>query len=351
MAKTSVSADVRAALLSVAALLGCREPEPATASREAEPHEAPASRPARERIDVHVHLVDGAADELLTALDRAGIAKAVVIASPHLDPAHVAPPGQAPFSTWRAANDRILRETAGHRDRLLPFVTVEPAEVTPSELEAWLDAGACGVKLYAGHRSLHERPLDDPSHAGTFALLERRRVPLLLHVNTFRYEAELDRLLAAYPKLELVCPHLCSSRTDLDRLERLLSKHPGLRVDTSHGGGQHGIDGLANLERERERLRALIHAQPERFLFGSDLVTIVSASNLDATRVEWDRQLAANLGLLEDQRFEFRRRGEQPGSFVVGEYSGLALDGAVLDAVLVGNAERWLAGCDPGGTR
>jgi len=190
-----------------------------------------------ERIDMHVHLVEDAVDELLAALDRQGIARAVVLASPHLDPAHPPPAGDDRFAGWRAANERLLGLTGGHHERLLPFVTLDPAEVEASELADWLGRGACGVKLYIGHHDLRRRPLNDPRHDEIFTLLEQRHVPLLLHVNTFRFEDELGALLTAHPGLEVVCAHLCGSRTDLDRLERLLRTYPTLRVDTSHGAG------------------------------------------------------------------------------------------------------------------
>ncbi|MCA9684917.1 MAG: hypothetical protein KC457_22230, partial [Myxococcales bacterium] len=146
-------------------------------------------------------------------------------------------------------------------------------------------------------------------------------------------------------KLALVCPHLCGSRTDLDRLERLLQKHPQLLVDTSHGPGQPGIDGFLNLEREHERLRTLITAEPGRFLFGSDLVTMTIAGTIETSRIEWDQQVRANIGLLEGERFEYLRPQNDQGGMAWGEYRGLALEDAVLEPVMAGNAERWLAGC------
>ena len=316
---------------------GPAAPEPPAA-------ESTSARP--EAIDVHIHLVGGHVEELLEHLDRHRIAAAAVLASPHLDPDHLPPPGEDTFSRWREANERLLAQTEEHRDRLLPFITVEPAQVESSELAGWIDRGACGVKLYIGHHSLHARPLGDPAHAATFELLEQRGVPVLLHVNTVRYEDELDDLLRAYPKLSLVCPHLCGSRTDLDRLERLLRKHPSLRVDTSHGEGKAGVKGFTNIERGRERLEALIHAQPERFLYGSDLVTLVSAGAPDdPLRYRWDGQLEANLGLVASETFEFLREGAGPAMMATGEYRGLALKGEVLEAVLAANARSWLKGC------
>jgi predicted TIM-barrel fold metal-dependent hydrolase len=310
--------------------------------------------PTRERLDAHVHLVEGATDELLAALDRRGIAAAVVIASPHLDSrSGVALDEAGVLTGWRAANDRLLAETAAHRDRLYPFITVEPAQVEIAELEAWFELGACGVKLYAGHQRLHARPLDDPGHDRLFDWLEAKRVPVLLHVNTVRYRDELANLLSEHPELELVCAHLCGSRTDLDRLAGLLHEFPRLRVDTSHGMGVHGVDGYMAIERERERLRAMILAEPERFLFGSDLVTTHGPMGSVVTAGEWDLQLDANLGLIERESFEFWRRSEVAPTtqLELGHYRGLALDEPARTRVLGGNARAWLASCDARGSR
>ncbi|WP_086001462.1 amidohydrolase family protein [Plesiocystis pacifica] len=353
---TSAGTRVRAlALAGAVAGAGCQaeRPKPAPTKVAAEPEQpipepapepAPEPKPARARFDVHVHLVSDAVDPLLATLDRAGIQRAVVLASPHLDPAHL-PDQSERFADWRGANDRLLELSAGHRDRLVPFITADPAEARPEELRAWFDAGACGVKLYMGHRSFHARPLADEAHRPMFSTLERERVPVLLHINTFRFEAELGELLASYPELNLLCPHFCGSRTDVERLERILAAHPGLLVDTSHGPGKPGVQGFTALELERERVRALILAEPERFLFGSDLVTSMVEQREDIARFEWDRQVQANLGLLEADRFEFNRLVGEHGVMEWSEYRGLALDDATLGPVLAGNAERWLASC------
>lgn len=343
MAKTSVSAEIhgrgvrRAAAIGLATLLACGSPK-----RETVPA-------ASERIDAHVHLVDGAVDELLAALDRQAIAAAIVIASPHLDPrsgAVLDDSGVLPG--WRAANDRLLADTADHRDRLIPFITVEPAQVEIAELARWREQGACGVKLYAGHQRLHARPLDDARHDRVFAWLEAERVPVLLHVNTVRFRDELANVLREHPDLELVCAHLCGSRTDLDRLAALLDEFPRLRVDTSHGAGVHGVDGYMAIERERERLRAMILAEPERFVFGSDLVTTRSRLGWGETAREWDLQVGANVGLIEGEMFEFwRRREDAPTTALeMGWYRGLALEDPVRARVLGGNARAWIASCD-----
>jgi predicted TIM-barrel fold metal-dependent hydrolase len=333
-----VSAE-RLAALALAGLLACNSPPREAASEQ---------RAGPRRIDAHVHLVDGAVEELIAALDRHGIQAAVVIASPHLDPrGGVGLDDSGELRGWREANDRLLAETEARRDRLIPFITVEPGQVEIAELEGWFERGACGVKLYAGHQRLHARPLDDPAYEPLFGWLEQRRVPVLLHVNTVRYRDELGAVLREHPELELVCAHLCGSRTDLDRLAQLLREFPRLRVDTSHGAGVHGVDGYMAIERERDRLRAMILAEPKRFSFGSDLVTTRNPAGPSATDREWDLQLAANLGLIEHETFEFWRRSDESPTTALelGRYRGLALDEPVRARVLAGNAREWLGSC------
>lgn len=334
------------ALIGLLGLLACRRDEPASDRVEALPVTSSERESPPQRIDVHVHLVDGQRDALLAALDRKGIAAAVVVASPHLDARHGVPLDDSGLLRgWRDANARLLDETKDHRDRLWPFVTVEPSEVEIAELERWFAAGACGVKLYFGHQRLHARPLDDPQFTALFEWLASERIPLLAHVNTVRYRDELAALLRRHPDLALICPHLCGSRTDVDRLAGLLREFPRLRVDTSHGGGIHGTAGFTAIEEQHERVRALILAEPERFAFGSDLVTTPSHEP-EQTRVEWDLQLDANLGLLERERFTWWR--EQPeGGLVLGEFRGFALPAEVRERVLGGNASEWLTRCRP----
>ena len=339
----SADAPRLACALALLALLStCGGPAPAPAEATG----APLIR--RERVNVHVHLVDGAARLLIAALDRNAIAAAIVIASPHLDPrTGLAPNVTRRLRGWRAANDALLLDTLAHRDRLLPFVTVDPADVDLPELKQWFARGARGVKLYSGHHRLHPRPLDHPAHDPFFTWLEDHSVPVLAHVNTYRYRDELAALLRAHPRLELVCAHLCGSRTDLDRLAGLLREFPRLRVDTSHGAGVPGVDGFTAIEGDRDRLRALIDAQPERFLFGSDLVTLRAPAGDGETAREWDLQLAANLGLLERDRFRFWRHAAQAGALVLGVYHGLALTEPSLGRVLGSNARAWLGAYRP----
>src|SRR5690606_29930525 len=134
---------MRRAAPAIAALLvsGCAEPAAAPAGAA-----APVGAPAR--IDMHVHLVEDAVLELLAALDRKGIGQAVVLASPHLDPAHPPAGGEDRFEGCPPATELLLAQTSSHRDRRIPFVTVAPPQVKVSEAVAAMVRGASVAKLY-----------------------------------------------------------------------------------------------------------------------------------------------------------------------------------------------------------
>jgi predicted TIM-barrel fold metal-dependent hydrolase len=306
------------------ALLGCRgekAPLPAIAPPSA--------------INVHVHLLEpGAAGPLLSALDRHRIGHAVLLGS--------VVPGAPAADRFRQGNEAVLAAATAHPHRFIPFVALDPAKDGPAELSAYRGRGACGVKLYVGHQEFHDKPLDDPSFEGLWKALEEQRVPTLIHVNTVRYGEELSRVLAAHPSLPLVCAHFCGARTDLGRLERLLSAHPRLLVDTSNGSAGPAAEGFAGLERQRDRLLALLRASPERFLFGSDLSAIPIGPRFSK---EWDEHLAANLGLLQKETFVFWRKASDDSGLVEGTYRGLALGSDLLAPILEGNARRWLGSC------
>ena len=335
----------------------------ATASAQSE---AARSRTGAPIIDAHVHLTTGSAEALIKALDRANIDRAVILATPHLDPDLVpedetsennparespkqrVPPaiaGQRAMSLrgYQQANKLVLAAAAAHPRRLIPFVTVDLGTTEVDYLAGLLGNGACGVKIYQGHRSFHRQPLDHERHRSIFALLAERGTPVLLHVNTVRFRDELASLIRRYSgKLNLVCPHFCGSRTNIERLESILAAFPELLIDTSHGPSTPGAAGFAHIEAHRARVRALIEAQPDRFLFGSDLVT----SRLMPTWTqEWHIQLLGNLEFLTSETFQFWRQPEGQRILTILPYHGLALSDDTLARVTGDNARRWLAGC------
>ncbi|WP_437332382.1 amidohydrolase family protein [Sorangium sp. So ce394] len=308
----------------LAAVLGCRSSPPP---------------PRQEVIDIHVHLTHAdAVTPLLAHMAKHRIDRAVILASPDLTSGR----GGSGLAGYRTGNDIVLDAAAAHPGKLIPFVTVDLGHGDLAYLAELRRRGACGVKLYQGHNLFHERPLDDPSHQAMWQALSDQALPILLHANTVRYRDELEAVLRSFPDLRLVCAHLCGSRTDLARVESLMEAFPRLLVDTSHGSAGPAAEGFANLERERAQLLKLFSRWPERFLFGTDLVT----SGLDPLSMElWDLQVESNMGLLKEDNFRFFRQTADQPARTLGTYQGLHLPPELLGPALGQNAARWLGAC------
>ncbi len=78
----------------------------------------------------------------------------------------------------------------------------------------------------------------------------------------------LERLLEMFPDLTWIAAHMGGDSEHPDHLESLLERYPHLRLDTSATKWQ-----VREISPRREAIRALVCRYPDRFLFGSDLVT------------------------------------------------------------------------------
>ena len=183
-------------------------------------------------IDYHQHLVspafapivklpprDGAA--LVRELDTAGIERAVVL-SVGYSFADERKALRDPDGLTREENDWTSRQVTLNAPRLLGFASANPLrEAALAELERALGLpGIIGIKVHLGNGGLSLR---NPAHLARmqqlFALAQRRRAPLLLHLRArggANFGAEDARLLLAElvpvaPDTEIVVAHLGSS--------------------------------------------------------------------------------------------------------------------------------------------
>jgi hypothetical protein len=78
----------------------------------------------------------------------------------------------------------------------------------------------------------------------------------------------LERMLSLFPELTWIAAHMGGDPEHADHLEALLEKYPNLHFDTSATKWQ-----VREVSAHRDTVRALVCRHPERFLFGSDLVT------------------------------------------------------------------------------
>jgi hypothetical protein len=78
----------------------------------------------------------------------------------------------------------------------------------------------------------------------------------------------LEKMLTLFPDLTWIGAHMGGDPEHPDHLEALLQKHPNLYFDTSATKWQ-----VREVSAHREAIRDLVCRYPDRFLFGSDLVT------------------------------------------------------------------------------
>src|SRR5437763_185803 len=128
--------------------------------------------PGLNLFDAHTHTgsndPDGlrqSVEELLDALDRAGVGGAAVFTMHEPD-------------GYSAANDRVLAEAAASEGRLVPFCRLDPHDEPAREAERCLDAGARGIKL---HPRAENFRLEEPDTEPIFAVAHERRVPVIVH--------------------------------------------------------------------------------------------------------------------------------------------------------------------------
>jgi predicted TIM-barrel fold metal-dependent hydrolase len=196
-----------------------------------------ASAPLAPRVDYHQHLVspafspivklpprDGRA--LLAELDAAGIRKAVVLSVAYSF-ADERKKLQDPDRLSREENDWTSTQIAASGGRLIGFCSANPLRpVALEELQRCLRLpGMKGIKLHFGNGGVSLR---NPAHAEriaeVFALAERLRVPVLVHMRArggLNYGAEdaqilLDKIVPVAPSIEIVVAHFGGSGPGYD---------------------------------------------------------------------------------------------------------------------------------------
>ena len=166
----------------------------------------------------------------------------------------------------------------------------------------------------------------------------------LLHPEIPDYEAQIaarDRVLERHPGLRVVGCHLGSLEYDVDELAKRLDKYANLAVDLSAR--------IVHLQiQPRDKVRAFLLKYQDRILYGTDLqfgrgtdaadaspaarlARLASTYESDATWFATDQGL-----VLENVRAGFTSRG-------------VALPGPVLRKLYFENARKWYPGPrDPG---
>ena len=133
------------------------------------------------------------------------------------------------------------------------------AEMVERELETGTAAGP-----YRGIGEFHlyeSRNADAPVARQLMQLAEQRGLAVLAHVDA----DAIDRLMAHAPNARLIWAHTGIAGASIHRVKTLLAKYPRLMGELSYRPGL--IEGSGHLSND---WKALLSAQPARFLIGSD---------------------------------------------------------------------------------
>lgn len=240
-------------------------------------------------VDIHTHLGQTwnttqplSAEELLRWMDANDIAQSAVL--PLVSPE---------ASSYLSPTEFVLAQTAGHRDRLIPFCAVDPRTSYTGGLKGLVDM----LKKYvdAGARGFGEHKpgvrIDDPRNLTIFEACAELRLPVLFHLDQLRNVDEpalpgLERVLQRCPQTTLIghgpgwWASISGGVTAADlggyprgpivphgAIDRLMDKYPNLYGDLSAGSGAGAIQRDATFGREFLIRRA------DRLLFGTDFLS------------------------------------------------------------------------------
>ncbi len=242
-------------------------------------------------IDVHTHLgIPMLRDNALTVkmmldwMDEHHIEKVVVLPL-------VSPEGWM----YPIMSDWVLEQTKPYRDRLLPFVDIDPRQLgylrgrkgALDMLRRYLDAGAVGV---GEHKC--GVPFDDPQNLEFFSAVSELELPLLFHMDTVRNTDKpglpgLEKALQAAPKARFIghangwWASVSGDCTPEDMgaypkrpvtpggaVDRLFDAYPNIFGDLSAGSGCNAIT------RDKQWGRDFLIRRADRLMFGTDYLGI-----------------------------------------------------------------------------
>ena len=295
-------------------------------------------------VNTHEHLMGG--ENPLAKLDeaneRTGVVTSVLVASSRYTFTLKKGTG---FVEHHKNNEYLCGLARRDPSRYHAWVTFDPLEDNKVEkLKDYLRKGATGVKLYAGHgaktgddRPFHVCRLDDDHLLPLYDFCERYRIPICLHINMRKFEAEARSIFTRFPNLPMIVPHYGLWSGKLDDLDKLLDNFPNLMTDNSFGWW-YTTPAFKRYEKNNHKFREFMIKHQERMLFGTDVVvTTASSKSADALTEFWLSYRAS----LELSEFDFR---DKDG--VLHRFKGLALPEWVVRKIYHENWDRMIAQLD-----
>ena len=233
----------------------------------------------------------------------------------------------------------------------------EPEEVAHRLVERYLELGVEIIKLWAAPRGRDRGLLvDTPWRIDAVKRARAAGVRIVMvHVGDpdawfrtvytdaakFGTKPEqyvgLERLLQMFPDMTWIGAHMGGDPEHADHLQALLEKYPNIYFDTSATKWQ-----VREVSAHRDAIRALLLRYPDRFLFGSDLVTRHHlerehyVSRYWAQRTLWESDWVGRSPIADP---DYKADAGAPGTPLL---RGVDLPAAVLRQVYRDNARRLL---------
>lgn len=162
-----------------------------------------------------------------------------------------------------------LHEATRHEPRLVPFGSVHAGDADRAELveRCFRDYGFAGLKL---HASVQRTACDDTRLDPVYEACVAHRRWVVMHAGTAPYEdaytgvASAERLLARHPDLRVIFAHL--GLWEIEAFGRLALRHPNVYLDCSSVLGYPRFTG----ELDPDWLRSYLIAHVDKVLWGSD---------------------------------------------------------------------------------
>lgn len=158
-------------------------------------------------------------------------------------------------------NQFIARSVAQSGGAMTGLGALHPDSLDQAkDIEELISLGLKGIKM---HPDTQKFNADDPRAMRIYEACEGR-IPVCIHTGDYRYDYSnpnrVERVLKAFPKLQLVAPHL-GGWSVWEEAMRVLSPYPNIIVDTSS----------SFYYMKPEMATEIIHAfGAERVLFGTD---------------------------------------------------------------------------------
>ena len=321
-------------------------------ARMSERHDTSPDAPSRDFrvINGHEHLYKREhLDAYLKGAAETGIAKTLFVASNEFTFLGRSGRKDALYD-W--SNQVILDAYREMPDRIIPFASVYPGDPAKLEkLQSYVAQGAFGLKLYSGHSTYYEKPLNDPDMDPVYAYCAETALPLCWHVNLTLYLDEFEAVLKHYPNLIVIVPHFGVTfyqpeSKAFSEMQRLLDTYPAMYVDCSFGTRDFLVHGLEMVSAHRETFRRFFEKYQDRIVFGTDMVV---TGNSEKTAEWYAAVIRACRDALEKDRYYFFMAAEahasayKPAHNTYGELQGLALPDSILAKVYRTTIEHVLA--------